>query len=75
MSKTLYLLAAMMFLAGCSDSREPTSGETPEEQGTFDPMTDQLEKARKVEAQALQRKNDIDEALDNPGAAPADDRR
>jgi PBP1b-binding outer membrane lipoprotein LpoB len=75
MTSPLYLLTAVLFLSGCSDSMEPAVTETPEEQGVFDPMTDQLEKAKKVEAAAMQRKDDIDKALESADAAPAGDRK
>ena len=74
MMKTLYLLTVVLCLAGCNDRTEPVVTETPEEPGVFDPMTDQIEKAKKVEAAAMQHKEDIDKALENADAAPADDR-
>jgi PBP1b-binding outer membrane lipoprotein LpoB len=74
MTTLRYLLTAVLFLSGCSDSTEPAVTETPEEQGVFDPMTDQLEKAKKVEAAAMQHKDDIDRALESADATPADER-
>lgn len=73
MMKTLCLVIGGLFIAGCNDSTEPAITETPEEQGVFDPMTDQIEKAKKVEAAAMQHKEDIDKALESADAAPADD--
>ncbi|HEX5765516.1 MAG TPA: hypothetical protein VFY27_08100 [Woeseiaceae bacterium] len=73
MIKTLYLVTVVLCLAGCNDSREPAVTGTPEEQGVFDPMTDQLEKARNVEAAAMQHKEDIDKALERSDTTPVDD--
>lgn len=74
MIKTLYLVTVVLCLAGCNDTTEPAVTETPAEQGVFDPMTDQVEKAKQVEAAAMQHKEDIDKALESADAAPVDDR-
>jgi hypothetical protein len=74
MIKTLYLVTIVLCLAGCNDSTEPVVTEMPEGQGVFDPMTDQIDKAKKVEAAAMQHKENIDKALESADIAPGDDR-
>ena len=51
-------------LTACGGSAEPdTTVETEDEETVFDPMTDQIEKAKAVEDSALQHKEDIDKAI------------
>jgi hypothetical protein len=58
-------------MTGCNGEVEPQAGiEAEEEESVFDPMTDPLDKAKTVEAQTMQHKEDIDKALED-----ADDQR
>jgi hypothetical protein len=53
-------------MTGCNGEVEPQAGiEAEERESVFDPMTDQLDKAKKVEAQTMQHKEDIDKALED----------
>ena len=72
MTKILYLMTAAL-ITSCNGNAEHTATEAQEKQGVFDPMTDQLEKAKKVEAAGMQHKDAIDEALESADAAPEDD--
>lgn len=72
---TMTLLTAMLAMTACNgDVEPPATAEPQDEQSVFDPMTDQLEKAKKVDAAAMQHKDDIDKALERAEAAP-DDRK
>jgi hypothetical protein len=51
-------------MTGCNGDVEPQA-EAEERESVFDPMTDQIEKAKRVEAQTMQHKDDIDEALED----------
>jgi hypothetical protein len=61
----IVMVAALM--AGCNGEVEPQAEvDAKEAESVFDPMTDQIDKAKKVEAQAMQHKDDIDKALEDP---------
>ena len=65
-SGALWLMAAAVLMTGCNGEVEPQAGaEAEERESVFDPMTDQIEKAKKVEAQTMQHKDDIDKALED----------
>jgi hypothetical protein len=71
MAKASWVMAVAFLMAGCNGEVEPQAGiEAEEEESVFDPMTDPLDKAKKVEAQTMQHKEDIDKALED-----ADDQR
>jgi ABC-type glycerol-3-phosphate transport system substrate-binding protein len=63
------LIPAMVIalaLSACGGGAEPDAAADAEEtESVFDPMTDQIEKAKEVEDAALQHKEDIDKALDD----------
>jgi hypothetical protein len=62
---TMTLLAAMLSMTACNGEVEPRATAEPQnEESVFDPMIDQVEKARQVEDAALQRKAELDEALE-----------
>jgi hypothetical protein len=64
--KALIVMAAAL-VAGCNGEVEPQAEVDAKERETvFDPMTDQIDKARNVEAQAMQHKDDIDKAVEEP---------
>jgi hypothetical protein len=61
--KVLIVMAAAL-MAGCNGEVEPQAEvDAKETESVFDPMTDQIDKAKKVEAQAMQHKDDVDKAL------------
>jgi hypothetical protein len=63
--KVLIVMAAAL-VAGCNGEVEPQAEvDAKERESVFDPMTDQIDKAKKVEAQTLQHKDDIDKALED----------
>lgn len=60
----LYTLIACLALAACGETaqqEEPAAKE--EHDSVFDPMTDQIDKAKAVEDAALRHKQEIDDAL------------
>jgi PBP1b-binding outer membrane lipoprotein LpoB len=62
--KAMMVLAAAFLMAGCNGEVEPQAeADAEERESVFDPMTDQIDKAKNVEEQAMQHKDDIDEAL------------
>lgn len=62
--KALMVMAGALLMAGCNGEVEPQAeADVEERESVFDPMTDQLDTAKKVEAQAMEHKDDIDEAL------------
>ena len=65
--KNMTLAIAMtLVLAACGGSAEPDATvETEDKETVFDPMTDQIDKAKAVEDSALQHKEDIDKALED----------
>jgi hypothetical protein len=66
MKKTVPVMAAALLTTGCGEGADPQPAtEASEKESIFDPMTEQIEKAKKVDAQALQHKDDIDEALED----------
>jgi PBP1b-binding outer membrane lipoprotein LpoB len=70
MARVLLVMAVAFLITGCNGEVEPQAeAEAEERESIFDPMTDQIEKARKVEAQAMQHKDDIDKALEDADAA------
>lgn len=67
------LLATMLATTACNGDVEPQATSEPQdEQSVFDPMTDQIEKAKQVEEAALQRKADLDEAIEESGESTDD---
>ena len=59
-------IAVTVALAACGGSAEPDATvETDDEETVFDPMTDQIEKAKEVEDSALKHKEDIDKVLED----------
>ena len=65
MRNMIWAIAMTLVLAACGGSAEPDATvETEDEDTVFDPMTDQIEKAKAVEDSALQHKEDIDKALE-----------
>jgi hypothetical protein len=65
--KTAVTVMAMAFLmAACNGGVEPQAAtEADDRESVFDPMTDQIEKAKQVEDVALQHKEAIDQALED----------
>jgi outer membrane biogenesis lipoprotein LolB len=63
MNRTLCLLA-LALLSACNGETDHEAVEAQAEEGVFDPMMEQLEKARKVEGAAMEHKEEIDEALE-----------
>jgi PBP1b-binding outer membrane lipoprotein LpoB len=64
--KALMVMAAAFLMVGCNGEVEPQAEvDSEERESVFDPMTDQIDKAKKVEAQAMQHKDDIDKALED----------
>jgi ABC-type glycerol-3-phosphate transport system substrate-binding protein len=73
MKATMALLAAMLATTACNGDVDPqATAEPQDEQSVFDPMTDQIEKAKQVEEAALQRKADLDEAIEESGESTDD---
>jgi hypothetical protein len=73
MTKALWVMAVAFLMTGCDGEVEPQAGAEAEEKGgVFDPMTDQIEKAKKVEGQTMQHKDDIDKALEDADADEQD---
>lgn len=69
----LWVIAVAFLMTGCNGEVEPQAGADSEErESVFDPMTDQIEKAKKVEAQPMQHKDDIDKALEDANADEQD---
>jgi len=71
----LWVIAVAFLMTGCNGEVEPQAGaeaEAEERESIFDPMTDQIEKAKKVEAQTMQHKDDIDRALEDANADEQD---
>lgn len=58
--KRAVLLPAALALAACGG---PERQEAEEAESAFEPMTEQLEKAKAVEGAAAERKREIDDAL------------
>ncbi|MEX2123777.1 MAG: hypothetical protein WD795_07765 [Woeseia sp.] len=59
-------ITTTLILAACGGTTEPEAAvETEDEESVFDPMTDQIDKAREVEDAALEHKEDIDKALED----------
>jgi hypothetical protein len=57
-------MAAASLMAGCPGEVEPQAeADVEDSESVFDPLTDQVDKAKDVEAQVMQRKDDVDEAL------------
>jgi hypothetical protein len=74
MKAAIFMLAAMGAMTACNGEVEPQATVEPkDEESLFDPMTDQIEKAKEVEDAALQHKADLDEAVEE-AEAPSDDR-
>jgi len=60
-------------VAACNGEIEPQATTEAEDVETvFDPMTDQIEKAKKVEDTAMQHKADIDAAIEESEASTDD---
>jgi len=75
MKAAIVTLAAMLALAACNGEIEPQATAEPEdEESVFDPMTDQIEKAKQVEDTAMQHKADIDAAIEESEANSTEDR-
>jgi hypothetical protein len=75
--KTIVLLLAGLVLGGCNGGgdQEPAAA-VEDEAGVFDPMTDQVDKAKAVEEQLMEQKEAVDEALqqaEESAADPGDD--
>jgi hypothetical protein len=73
MKTAITLLVAMMAATACDGGVEPQATAKPQdEEGVFDPMTDQIDKAKQVEEAAMQRKAELDEAIEKPAASSDD---
>jgi hypothetical protein len=73
MKTAITLLVAMMAATACDGGVEPhATAEPQDEEGVFDPMTDQIDKAKQVEEAAMQRKAELDEAIEKPAASSDD---
>lgn len=60
----LYMLIACLALAACGEAAQQEAPAAKEEHDSvFDPMTDQIDKAKAVEDAALRHKQEIDDAL------------
>lgn len=60
----LTMLIACLALAACGETAQQEEAAAREERDSvFDPMTDQIDKAKAVEDAALRHKQEIDEAL------------
>jgi hypothetical protein len=70
--KTIALLLAALLLAGCrGGDREPPAA-AGDEEGVFDPLTDQVDQAKAVEGQIMDQKEAVDEALQRAEGEAAD---
>lgn len=60
----IYLIIACLALTACGEKTQRDEAAVAEERDSvFDPMTDQIDKAKAVEDAALKHKQDIDDAL------------
>lgn len=67
------LLIVGLLLAGCGGGgNDESAAATEDPESVFDPMTDQIDKAKAVEDQAMQHKEDIDSAVQQAGDTAAD---
>jgi hypothetical protein len=71
------MLIACLALAACGETAQQEESAAKEEHDSvFDPMTDQIDKAKAVEDAALRHKQEIDDALrevDEPTERSGDD--
>jgi hypothetical protein len=70
--KTIALLLAGLVLAGCSGGDREPAPAARDEEGLFDPMTDQIDQAKAVEGQIMDQKQALDEALQRAEGKAAD---
>lgn len=62
--KALLAMTVAFLAAGCNGEVEPQAEVNGDEtESVFDPMTEQIDNAKKVEVQAMQHKDDLDAAL------------
>lgn len=73
----IYMIIACLALTACGERTPRDEPAVSGEQGSvFDPMTDQIDKAKAVEDVALRHKQDIDDAvraIEEPPDTPVND--
>ncbi len=66
----MLVLIFFFVILGCGGETESTASEDKE--SVFDPLTDNLEKAKEVEDKVMEQKRQLDEAIENAESSVGD---
>lgn len=66
----IFCVLIFVFLAGCGSSDQPASQTEKSEKTVFDPMVDAMDRAKRIEQLSKDRKQQLDQQLEEDGAPP-----